>query len=316
MCFFLTSWCVCLLFLHLNAKSYTSTWEFWTLHFVNRWICHETARRLLKQWILMPRSLFEKFNICFSGIYSKQRAIQWQRCFTWPAGLGPSSTAGEPWRTRTMGASISLPQPHHTNLTLDILSEINIYQLDFLVFSNIYRWFISLTHPLKKLPQSWTSWQEADLSFLKAAKVFAALWYFGRWERNELKTSILETSLSKHFMFSLTLVALGLSPVIQQHLRTLYTHKVVIHWCTCRDHLFGSQEISNEWWHVTDSQTLSLCPPIPLSHACSSVQFLFFGIYFCMLRRCKECINFCIYLKHLKPSMQNCRHVHHKPYLP
>lgn len=26
-----------------------------------------------------------------------------------------------------MGASISLPQPHHTNLTLDILSEINIY---------------------------------------------------------------------------------------------------------------------------------------------------------------------------------------------
>lgn len=152
--------------------------------------------------------------------------------------------------------------------------------------------------------------------------MFAALWYFGRWERNKLKTSILETSLSKHFMFSLTLVALGMSPVIQQHLRTLYTHKVVIHWCTCRDHLFGSQEISNEWWHVTHSQTPSLSLAISLSNACSSVQFLFFGIYFCMhtqvflrLRRCKVCIYFCIYLKHPKPPMQNCRRMHHKPYL-
>lgn len=110
--------------------------------------------------------------------------------------------------------------------------------------------------------------------------MFAALWYFGRWERNKLKMSISETSWFKHFIFCLTLVALGLSPVIQQHLRTLYTHEVVIHWCTSRDHIFGSQEISNEWWHVIDSQTPSLSLAMLLSNACSSVQFLFCSIYY------------------------------------
>lgn len=132
--------------------------------------------------------------------------------------------------------------------------------LTFPVFSNIYMYRLNWSDSSsEEIPTVLNFLMGLPIfHFWKQQKCLLPCGILVDWERNKLQMSILETGLFRHFIFSLTLVALGLSPVIQQLLRTLYTCKVVICWRTSRDPIFGSRQISDEWWHVIDLWTPSL----------------------------------------------------------
>lgn len=160
-----------------------------------------------------------------------------------------------------------------------------------------------------------------DFSFLKAAEVFPALWYFGHW-----------------FIYTFSIfLDLGSFGTVTAN-PPAFKNSLHLQSCNPLTHKqrFRSQQISNEWWHVTDLWTPSLSlgwinPSdsllqyhyVMLTVKCnvsSSKSVCIHTCVFSLLRRCKDCIYFCIYfyLKHLKPLMQNLHHpecMWHRPYL-